>query len=121
MQVIKQAFLYQLLLNVLLIAAIWILTKNYGAYGYPYGVIVVNLVNFAAMYWVCKKLFKGIAYSGLLKYSALLMVINLPVAAVLFYTLSPVVMFPLYKLLLGFCIYLIVLIVMSKIKTQPYK
>ena len=121
MQAIKQAFLYQVALNILLITAIWILTKNYGAYGYPYGIILVNLVNFAGMYIICKKLFKRIEYGHLLKYAAWIIAVNLPLTLVLFYTLPQVNLIPVYKLLLGFCIYLVVFIVLSRIKHLSFK
>lgn len=116
MQAIRQAFFYQVTLNVLLIAAIWIFTKNYGAYGYPYGVILMNLVNFIGMYFICKRLFKTIEYGKLLKYSVLIIAINLPVAAVLCYLLPSSGIGPLHQLLVGFCIYLILFVVMSSIK-----
>lgn len=48
-QAIREAFFYQLILNVLLIAAISICTSFYGAYGYPYAVIIINLLNCLAM------------------------------------------------------------------------
>lgn len=115
-QKIKQAFAYQLLMNGLLIAAIWILSKYYGAYGYPYGVIVINSINFLAMYFVCKLLFAQIQYSYLLKYAAAIILIYLPVTVLLFYTLAAADLFYFYKLLLGFCIYLVVMIIMSRIK-----
>ena len=119
-QAIRQAFLYQVVLNVLLIAAIWVLTKLYGIWGYPYGMILMNVLNFAAMYFVCKKLFKWIEYVPLLKYSALLIAINFCLAVVFFYTLAESNLIPMYKLLLGFCIYLVVFLVLGRIKGLAY-
>ena len=52
MQAIKQALFYQVVLNVLLIAAIWLFTKSYGEYGYPYAVILINIINFIGMYFI---------------------------------------------------------------------
>ena len=115
-QAIKQAFLYQVVLNILLIAAIWIFTKKYGGYGYPYGLILVNMINYIGMYFVCKKILRQIDYAHLLKYSALIIAINLPVAIILFYTLSSANLTAFYKLLPGFCIYLFLFVVMSRIK-----
>ncbi len=120
MQAIRQAFLYQVILNILLIAAIWIFTKKYGAYGYPYGIILVNMINFISMYFVCRKLFRNIEYGRLLKYSAWVLAINLPVAVVLFYLLSTAGLIPLYKLFFGFCIYLVVFLGMSRIKKASF-
>ena len=116
MQAIKQAFFYQLILNVLLIAGIWIFTKRYGEYGYPYGVILVNCVNYIGMYFICKKYFKAIEYGKLLRYSANIIAINLPLATLLYYVLLPTNLVSLYKLLAGSIIYLVVFILMIRIK-----
>jgi len=116
MQAIRQAFFYQLILNVVLIAAIWGFTKQYGEYGYPYGVILVNCINFIGMYFICKKYFKGIEYGKLLTYSAKILAVNLPIAALLYYVLLPADITSLYKLLIGSIIYLGLFILMMKIK-----
>ena len=116
MQIIRQAFFYKIMMNGLLIAAIWLFSKYHGAYGYPYGVIFMNTVNFLAMSFICKRFFKTIEYNNLLKYTALIILINLPVAAILSYTLPLTNLFYLYKLLIGFCIYLAVMIFTNRIK-----
>jgi putative peptidoglycan lipid II flippase len=115
-QAIRQAFFYQLILNVLLIAGIWVFTKRYGEYGYPYGVILVNCINFIGMYFICKKYFKIIEYGKLLKYSAKIMAVNLLLAALLYYVLLSTDLGSLYKLLFGSIIYLIMFILMMRIK-----
>jgi len=116
MQAIKQALSYQVVLNVLLIAAIWLFTKSYGAYGYPYGVIVINLINFIGMYFICRKYFAAIEYGVLLRYTTLVMLVNLPVLLLLYYLVLPAGLAVFYKLLTGLCVYLIVFILMSRIK-----
>ena len=116
MQAIKQAFIYQVVLNIVLIIAIWLFTKQYGAYGYPYGIILINMVNFIGMYFICKKIFKSITYSSLLSYSAMVIALNLPVAVLLFYMQSASGLGSFYKLILGFCIYLFAVLLMSRIK-----
>jgi putative peptidoglycan lipid II flippase len=116
MQAVKQAFFYQVILNVILIVAIWLFTKNYGEYGYPYGVILLNMINFFGMYFICRKYFVAIEYGRLLKYTAGIMAVNLPVSASLYYLQLFVNLESFYKLVIGFCIYLIVFILMSRIK-----
>ena len=116
MRAIRQAFFYQLILNVLLIAGIWAFTKQYGEYGYPYGVILVNCINYTGMYFICKKYFKGIEYGKLLKYSAKIMAVNLPLAALLYYALLSKDIGSFYKLLFGSIIYLVMFILMIRIK-----
>ena len=116
MQAVKQAFFYQVVLNVLLIIAIWLFTKYYGEYGYPYGVILINIINFIGMYFICKKYFAAIEYGKLLKYTTGIMAVNLPVSALLYCVVLPVNLESFYKLVIGFCIYLVVFILMSRIK-----
>ena len=116
MQAIKQSLLYQVVLNILLIAAIWLFTKSYGEYGYPYGIIFINLVNFGGMYFICRKYFTAIEYGKMLKYTAGIMAVYLPVSALLYYGMFSVNMLSFYKLLIGFCIYLFVFILMNRIK-----
>lgn len=116
MQAIRQAFMYQVGINILLIAAIWIGTKKYGIYGYPYGMIMTHMVNYIGMYFICRKFFKHIEYNKVLKYTVLIIGIHLPVTIMAYYLLSLTNLFYLYKLLLGFCIYLFVLIVTNRLK-----
>ena len=68
------------------------------------------------MYFICKKYFKAIEYGKLLKYSAKIIVINLPLATLLYYVLLPTDLVSLYKLLAGTIIYLVVFILMIRIK-----
>ena len=116
MQAIKQAFIYQVVLNIVLIIAIWLFTKQYGAYGYPCGIILVNMINFIGMYFILKIIFRSITYSSLLSYSTMVIGLNLPVAVLLFYLQSTSGLGSFYKLILGFCIYLFALLLMSRIK-----
>lgn len=116
MQAVKQAFFYQVVLNIILIAGIWAFTKQYGEYGYPYGIILANCINYIGMYFICKKYFKAIEYGKLLKYSAKIIAVNLPLAALLYYVLLPTNLVSLYKLLAGSVIYLVVFILMMRIK-----
>jgi putative peptidoglycan lipid II flippase len=115
-QIIKQAFAYQIVMNGLLIAAIWVFSKYYGPYGYPYGVIFMNTVNYLTMYFVCKKFFTTIQYGYLLNYTAIIILINLPLAALLWYTLSVTALFYIYQLLIAATIYLLIMIGTNRIK-----
>lgn len=121
MQVIRQAFFYQLILNVVLIAAIWLFTKQYDEYGYPYGIILANVVNFLAMFFICKKYFAFIQYGELLKYTGFVFLINVPVAFILFYTLGQSNLFYFYKLLVGIIVYLLIFLATTRIKAVSIK
>ena len=114
-QAIRQAFLYQVILNVFLIAAIWVFTKYYGVYGYPYGIILMNLVNYIGMYFICKKIAEYINYTAILRYAALMILVNAAIATGLYFISDFLPSAVLLKLLTGFLIYLTVLLLLNKI------
>lgn len=114
-QAIKQAFLYQVILNIFLIAAIWVFTKYYGVYGYPYGIILMNLVNYIGMYFICKKIAKHINYTAVLRYTALMIGVNAVIATGLYFISDFLPSAVLLKLLTGFLIYLTALLLLNKI------
>jgi predicted tellurium resistance membrane protein TerC len=103
-------------MSCLLIIFIWLLSKYYGAYGYPCAVILVNVVNLLTMYFICKKYFAFIQYGQLLKYTGIIVLINIPVALILFYTLQQSNLFYFYKLLIGLIIYSSVFITATRFK-----
>jgi hypothetical protein len=113
-QAIRQAFFYQVVLNILLIAAIWICTRYYGAYGYPYAIIIMNLVNYFAMYFICRKLVPQIDYVAVLKYTSLIILINAVIATGLFLAVNYIPATSLVKVISGFLLYLIILLMLNK-------
>ena len=115
-QYIKQAVAYQMIMSCILIFFIWVFSKYYGAYGYPYAVVLMNSLNFLTMFFICKKYFKGIQYVQLLKYTGVIVLINIPVALILFYTLQQINLFYFYKLLVGLIIYSMIFIVTARLK-----
>lgn len=112
-QAIKQAFFYQVALNVFLIGAIWLCTSYYGAYGFLYATIVMNLGNFMAMYFICKKLVPAINYAALFKYTARLILVNTIIAAALFITVNYLQPGGLLNIISGFLLYLITLLILN--------
>jgi peptidoglycan biosynthesis protein MviN/MurJ (putative lipid II flippase) len=113
-QAIRPAFFYQVVLNVLLIAATWICIKYYGAYGYPYAVIIMNLVNFITMYFICRKLVPQINYAALIKYAGLIILINMIIATGLYFAVSYFMLNGLLNIIFGFMLYLIALLILNK-------
>ena len=113
-QAIKQAFFYQVVLNILLIVAIWICTRYYGAYGYPYGIIIINMVNYFAMYFICQMLVPQINYAALLKYTGLIILINAIIAAGLYIAVNYFMLSGLLTIIFGFMLYLIILLILNK-------
>jgi putative peptidoglycan lipid II flippase len=119
-QYIKQAFFYQVVMSFLLIIFIWLFSAYYGAYGYPYAVILVNLINFFTMFFICKRYFAFIQYNELLKYTGVIVLINIPVALILFYTLQQSSLYYFYKLLIGLIIYSLVFIITARLKKNSF-
>lgn len=113
-QAIRQAFFYQVILNALLIVATWSCTKYYGAYGYAYAVIIMNLVNFIAMSFICNKLAPYINYAALLKFTGLVVFINAVIAAALYFAFSYLILNGLPGMISGFLLYLIILLILNK-------
>lgn len=114
LQAIRQAFIYQLLMNSIFIVITWILTRSYGAYGYGYAFIAFNTLNFVLMYFVCRWLAKDIDYAGLMVYCLKLLLLN-GCIALLFYVLLPYVQVPVVlQLLLFFLAWLLLLLPLRK-------
>ena len=113
-QAIKEAFFYQVFLNILLIAAIWVFTKYHGAYGYPYGVIIINMVNYFAMYFVCRKLVPQINYGALLKYTGIIILINAIIATGLYLGFNYFKSGVLITIISGFLGYLFILLILNR-------
>jgi peptidoglycan biosynthesis protein MviN/MurJ (putative lipid II flippase) len=113
-QAIKQAFFYQVILNTLLIIAIWLFTKYYGAFGYPVGVIAINIINLFGMYIICKKLLPQIEYTALMKYTAIIILLNTAISAALYFALNYRSLNGLLQLVSGFLLYLVILLWLNK-------
>jgi len=114
-QAIRQAFFYQVLLNLLLIAVTWLCTRMYGAYGYAYGNLLVNLLNYIGMYFVCKWLVPKLNYVSLLSYGAVILVINGLIAAGLMALAQQVKADNFTVVIIGFLIYSVILLLLNKV------
>lgn len=113
-QAIRQAFVYQVMLNILLIIVIWLCTRFYDAYGYPLGIIIINVVNYAGMYFICKKIAPAIDYMVVLKYSGLMILVNAFIAAALYFAMDFFPFGVVAKLLFGFLAYLLILLALNR-------
>ena len=105
LQAIRQAFVYQVIINIFLIGAIWVFTKYFGAYGYPYGIIAVNGLNFILLYFVSKRLARYINYGSLLTYTFFILLLNVAIASGLYFIFPYLPALVIWQLLTGFLIY----------------
>jgi putative peptidoglycan lipid II flippase len=113
-QAIRYAFFYQVTLNILLIAVIWTCTKFYGAYGYPAGIIIVNLLNYFGMYFICKKLAPAIDYPAVLRYTSNMILINAAIVTILYFITGLFHAGAWLSIIFSFLAYLILLLVLNK-------
>lgn len=114
LQAIRQAFIYQLVMNSIFMVMTWLFTRYYEAYGYGYAYAAFYLLNFILMYFVCRWLARDIDYAGLAFYALRLLLIN-GVIATAFYFLLPYVSIPSWlQLLLSFLLWLALLVPAGK-------
>jgi len=107
-QAVRQAFLYQVLLNAFLVGAILVFTHYCGARGYPYGLVLMHAVNYILMFFMCKKLVAYLNYAGLVKYTLILLLIYGATGTVLYLAMPYLQLATWPALLTGFFAYLIV-------------
>lgn len=120
-QTIRPAFIYQMIMNGLLIAAIWYLTEVYGAWGYPYALIGVYSLNLLMMHFLCRQLPVDIRYADLLPYAVLLLLINGAIAAVLYFSLPYLHLKDFSLLLTGFIAYLFLYLIINRmVRLNPF-
>ncbi len=113
-QAIRQAFFYQVVLNLVLIAVTWMCTKSYGAYGYAYGILIVNLLNYFGMYFICKWIVPWVNYTSLLSYCAVILIINGLITAGLMFLSKYVTAGNLSIVVTGLLIYIVILLLLNK-------
>lgn len=76
LKIIRPMLIYQLLINLILITAIWLLMSAQGKFGFPLAVAVVQYLNILSLYFVFKKLAPFINYGKVLLNTALAIVIS---------------------------------------------
>ncbi len=116
MQIIKQALFYKIIMNGLLIIAIWVFTRFGGAYGFAYAIVFMNSINFFGMFFICRKFFKSIQYNVIVKFTVIIFAINLPLAVMIHYLINTSAIYYLYKLILGGAMFLLVMYLANRFK-----
>jgi len=114
-QAIRYAFIYQVIMNSFLIAVTWLCAQKYGAYAYPYGIIIMNLANYFGMYFICRKLAPWINYTALLTYCGFILIINAAIAGGLNFLAGFFAVGNLSLLVTAFLIYILILLLLNKI------
>jgi peptidoglycan biosynthesis protein MviN/MurJ (putative lipid II flippase) len=84
-QRIKQSFLFQVVLNVVFIAALFYLIKTFGIIGYPLAALLKIIVAFSTIGILINKYFKYIKYSNFFWYFLFVLFVNAIVFLVVYY------------------------------------
>ena len=113
-QAIKQAFIYQVIMNGLQIISIWVFIKYIGAFGYGFAVITINIINLAGLFFICRVIAPQINYSALLKYTGLIILLNGLIAAAVYYAAGYLQTPVVFKLIVLFTVWLLILAVLNK-------
>ncbi len=104
-QAIRQSLMYQVIINLLLFTCIWVFSKNYGPYGYPYAVILMGIVNVVLLFFMCKKLTPGINYLSLIRFTVWLLVINALLAIPIFIIIKYLLVGPFTQIIVSAFVY----------------
>ncbi len=112
-QLIKQSLTYQLYMNAILIIAIIIFVKYYNGLGYPLGVMVINTINLGTLFFLCKKFVPFINYSMILKYSLLIIAVNVPIIATVYGIVIYTGLSNILQLLIAAILYAILLLTVN--------
>lgn len=75
-QKIKQAFWYQVVMNIILIIIIYFFIKNWGIIGYLSGILFYQAIVIITILFLTNSFFKMIEYISVLKFLSLVLVIN---------------------------------------------
>lgn len=120
-QAMRQALVYQLIISAVLMLLIWSLVKYYGEYGYGYAVITINILNIAGMFFICRIIAPEINYMALVKYTGLIIFINAIIATALFFISAWLQIAVIFKILVLFACWLILLLLLNKILHLDFK
>ena len=115
MQAMKQAFFYQVIMNVLLIITTWLAVKYYGAYGYGYAIIAANIINLAGMFFMCRIIVPQLNYAALMRYTGLIILINGIIASLVYYAAAYLQINAVVKMTVMFACWLFILMLLYKI------
>ncbi len=120
-QAIRQGFIYQLIMSVILMLLIWVFVAYYGPYGYGYAVITINILNIAGMFFICRIIAPEINYIALVKYTGLIIFINGIIATSVYFVSAWLQIAVIFKMVGLFTCWLIILLVLNKILHLDFK
>jgi putative peptidoglycan lipid II flippase len=120
-QALKQALIYQLIMSVILILLIWGFVACYGPYGYGYAVIVVNIMNIAGMFFICRIIAPELKYVTLVKYTGVIILINGIIGTAVYFISAWWQIAVIFKMITLFACWLFILLLLNKILHLNFK
>ncbi len=115
MQAVKQAFIYQVIMNVFLIIAIWLFVGYFGAYGYGYAVITMSVINFIGLHFMCRIIAPQVNYAALARYTIGIILLNGAIAAAFYYGASYLQINMVCKLVVLLVVWSLILALLNKL------
>ncbi len=113
---IKEAFWYQVVFNIALIAALYISVKKFGVIGYPVTMVIVHTLNVLCCYFLERFYFGFINYANILKRFSFIILINILISITVYYLMVFFGMSrPVPTLLIAFTIYLMILFSINRV------
>jgi hypothetical protein len=100
--------------NSVLVISIAVLAKYYGGYGYPFGVIGINMLNVGVTYFICRKWVPFINYAVILRYTLTIATINAAIGAVIYFFIGYMRLTPVEQLFIGIAIYVVMLLLANR-------
>jgi putative peptidoglycan lipid II flippase len=113
---VRESFWYQVVLNLSVIAGLYIAIRNFGVVAYPITMIVSYVLNIFFCFLLSKRYFTFLNFAAIVRHLFLLIVINAVVGTAVFYTIK--LINPgsaLLRLIAGFLIYALLLIVINNL------
>jgi peptidoglycan biosynthesis protein MviN/MurJ (putative lipid II flippase) len=115
MQAMRPAFIYQVIMNLVLFSLIWGFVKYYGQYGYCYAVITLNIINLIGMFFMCRIIAPYLQYIALIRYLFLIIILNGIIAAAVYYVAGMIHAGSVFKIAVLFTAWVIILAILNKL------
>ncbi len=113
--IIREAFYYQSILNILSIILVTVFVKYFGYHAYPYAVVLVYTINIFTIKTLFDRYVTYIKYKMILSDFIRVLVINIPSCFVLWIIIVSMKLNPLLSLLTSGFIYVVILVMLNQV------
>lgn len=87
-QLINYSFWYQIIANIMLVGLVWLGIKFYGAIGFPYALLIQNIINSIVVYFFLKYLLPFIKFNRIIIYFFLITIINIALGIIIVFIIK---------------------------------